>query len=116
MKKGLALVAGLICVAPFLSLLIIPAVWPRTSSSNRAVAEAQSDLFHNILVVDISLVYLLVLVLVIYTFTTSWVPKGKRALWVTVLFFGNMFVFPVFWFHYIWRAYGSERKILTNAS
>ena len=39
-----------------------------------------------------------------YALASSAVPKGKRGLWAAVLFFGNMFALPFFWFWYIWRA------------
>lgn len=39
-----------------------------------------------------------------YALASTAVPKGKRGLWAAVLFLGNMFALPFFWFWYIWRA------------
>jgi hypothetical protein len=36
-----------------------------------------------------------------YALASSAVPKPKRGLWAAVLFFGNMFAVPFFWFWYI---------------
>ena len=38
-----------------------------------------------------------------YLFKTDRVPKDKKALWAVVIFLGNMFAMPVFWFLYIWK-------------
>ena len=38
-----------------------------------------------------------------YLFKTDRVPKDKKALWAVVIFLGNMFAMPVFWFFYIWK-------------
>jgi hypothetical protein len=47
--------------------------------------------------------WLLVASYVIYVFKTRHVPSDKKALWAAVLFFGNIFAMPVFWFLYVWR-------------
>ncbi len=38
-----------------------------------------------------------------YLFKTDKVPKDKKALWAALIFLGNMFAMPVFWFLYIWN-------------
>lgn len=40
---------------------------------------------------------------IVYLFRTDRVPQDKKALWAVVLFFANMFAFPVFWYLYIWK-------------
>jgi hypothetical protein len=40
---------------------------------------------------------------VVYLFRTDRVAQDKKALWAVVLFFGNVFAFPVFWYLYIWK-------------
>ena len=40
---------------------------------------------------------------IVFLFRTSRVPSDKKALWAVVLFLGNAFAFPVFWYLYIWR-------------
>ena len=40
---------------------------------------------------------------VYYIFKTDNVPKDKKVLWTVIIFLGNMFAMPVFWFLYIWR-------------
>jgi hypothetical protein len=40
---------------------------------------------------------------IVYLFRTDRVPQDKKALWAVVLFFANIFAFPVFWYLYIWK-------------
>lgn len=40
---------------------------------------------------------------VYYLFKTERVPKDKKALWAVVIFLGNVFAMPIFWFLYIWQ-------------
>ena len=40
---------------------------------------------------------------IVYLFRTDRVPQDKKALWAVVLFLGNTFAFPVFWYLYIWK-------------
>ncbi len=40
---------------------------------------------------------------IVYLFRTDRVPQDKKALWAVVLFFANVFAFPVFWYLYIWK-------------
>jgi hypothetical protein len=40
---------------------------------------------------------------IFYIFKSKYVPKDKKALWVAIIFFANIFAFPVFWYLYIWR-------------
>lgn len=40
---------------------------------------------------------------IVYLFRTDRVDQDKKALWAVVLFLGNVFAFPVFWYLYIWK-------------
>ncbi len=46
----------------------------------------------------------LIVFYIVYVFKSDRVPKEKKALWAAVLFLGNMFAMPVFWYLHIWRA------------
>ncbi|MHA1567936.1 MAG: hypothetical protein ACTSXZ_00575 [Alphaproteobacteria bacterium] len=45
----------------------------------------------------------LVIGYLVHLFKTSHVPQDKKALWAVVLFLGNMFAMPVYWYFYIWQ-------------
>ena len=40
----------------------------------------------------------------IYLLATSYVPKGKKILWIVILFIANILAIPFFWYFYIWRS------------
>ena len=39
---------------------------------------------------------------VVHLFRTDRVPADKKALWAVVLFLGNLFAMPVYWYLYMW--------------
>ena len=41
-------------------------------------------------------------------FKNDRVDQDKKALWAVVIFFGNMFAMPVYWYLYIWREAGVD--------
>jgi hypothetical protein len=45
----------------------------------------------------------LMVIFVAHAFRTDRIPEDRRVLWVVVLFLGNMFAFPVYWYFYFWR-------------
>jgi hypothetical protein len=40
---------------------------------------------------------------IVNVFKNDRVSKDKKALWVVVLFLGNMIAMPVYWYLYIWE-------------
>lgn len=41
---------------------------------------------------------------IIHLFKTSAVPQDKKVLWAVVLFLGNAFAMPVYWYLYVFRS------------
>jgi len=39
---------------------------------------------------------------IVHVFRTDRVPADKKALWAVVLFLGNVFAMPVYWWLYVW--------------
>ena len=56
------------------------------------------------------LIFALLIFYIVYLFRTTRVSQDKKALWAVVLFMGNMFAMPVFWFLYVWRDPTPEAK------
>jgi len=52
-----------------------------------------------------TIIYMLGLIgfYIYYIFKTDSLAKDKKALWAVVIFLGNIFAMPVFWFLYIWK-------------
>ena len=40
---------------------------------------------------------------IVHLFHTPLIESDRRALWAVVLFFGNLFAMPVYWYLYLWR-------------
>jgi hypothetical protein len=40
---------------------------------------------------------------VVHLFKNDSMPSDQRILWMLVLFFGNLFAFPVYWYLHVWR-------------
>ena len=48
-------------------------------------------------------IFALLVIYVIHLFKTAAMPQDRKALWAVVLFLGNMFAMPVYWYLYIWK-------------
>ncbi len=44
------------------------------------------------------------------------VAKDKRNLWAALLFFGNILVYPVYWYLYIWREHKKPQELQASQS
>ena len=49
------------------------------------------------------MVVVLLIVYIMNVFKNDRVDKDKKALWAVILFMGNIFAMPVYWYLYIWR-------------
>ena len=78
-----------------------------TSQSYEAT-KSQFDLIFRIQLVAILVSWGVVASYLVYLFKTNYVPSEKKALWAVVIFLGNVFAMPVFWYLYVWRPIGSR--------
>ena len=46
---------------------------------------------------------------IIHIFRNGNIPKDTKYLWAALLFFGNVFVYPFYWYLYIWRKRKKDR-------
>jgi hypothetical protein len=60
------------------------------------------------------LMFALTAVYVVHAFRSDELPSDKRTLWVIILFFGNIFAFPVYWWFYI-RPGSRESTTITES-
>jgi hypothetical protein len=49
------------------------------------------------------LMFALMVIYIVHAFRTDRIAEDRRVLWVVVLFMGNLFAFPVYWYLYLWR-------------
>lgn len=48
-------------------------------------------------------VIVLMVIYIIHIFRTDQVENDKKALWAVVIFLGNIFAMPVYWYLYVWK-------------
>ena len=89
-------IAGLLSILPLVGLVAAalsePLIWPRGGD------------FFDVLMLGLGLLGIATMIGHIwYANRSAAVPVDKRALWTTVLLFGNVFALPFFWFWYIRR-------------
>jgi hypothetical protein len=54
-------------------------------------------------------IMVLLAIYITFLFKTDRVPQDKKTLWAVVLFCGNLFAMPVFWYLYLWKDPGPDR-------
>ncbi|HEY3306823.1 MAG TPA: hypothetical protein VGJ93_00060 [Desulfuromonadaceae bacterium] len=47
--------------------------------------------------------FVLIAIYIRHIFKTEAVPQEKKTLWAVVVFLGNIFAMPVYWYLYIWK-------------
>ena len=52
--------------------------------------------------------FALMIFYIVHLFKTPRVANDKKALWAVVLFLGNMFAMPVYWYLYMWKPLREE--------
>ena len=53
-------------------------------------------------------VFVLIAIYIIHLFKTASVAQDKKALWAVVLFMGNIFAMPVYWYLHVWKPFKSR--------
>ena len=89
--------AGFLSILPPVGLVVAaltePLIWPRGG-----------EIF-DVLMLGLGLLGIATMIGYIwYAHRSAAVPADKRALWTSVLLFGNVFALPFFWFWYIRRS------------
>lgn len=102
MPRSVAAVLGVLAVLPLVYGLVFlvrfwflvpgvnPSPWPLSEYVNWHVAM-------------MVLSGLLILVFLAITFLSGRVPRNRMLVWTLLLLIGGMFVFPAFWYVYVWK-------------
>ena len=102
-SRPVAAIIGIVTAWPVLYFITFMAFMLSTMSSENARME---ELFGYLFVAHL-LTMLVTLALlafyVVHLFKNDSMPSDPRLLWMLVLFFGNLFAFPVYWYLYVWR-------------
>ena len=104
MKRGAAILLAIATVLPVVYMFyFFTAIGPPNGHMTSEESRAQFDLLFRLHLSTMALMFGLLLIYIVYLFKTEHVPKDKKALWAVVLFMGNIFAMPVFWFLYVWK-------------
>lgn len=107
-------------LAAFLGLVsVLPLAYVVYSISHMASLQPgvrpQPMLFENVFSLHLTMMGLTTVLMFIYlviAYGSPRVPNDKRTFWAVVLFMGNMFAFPIFWYLFVWRAKVSNEGAL----
>jgi len=72
-------------------------------------------LFESIFSLHLAMMALTVALTAVYLvvdYRSPRVPSDRRTFWAVVIFMGNMFAFPVFWYLFIWRQHAQANQAL----
>ena len=111
MSRPLSILLGLVSVLPLAYVVYFidyvaslkPGVQPRPMP------------FANLFSLHLAMMGLSILLTVIYLVTayrSPRVPNVRRTFWAVVLFMGNVFAFPVFWYLFVWPRSASVERAL----
>jgi hypothetical protein len=103
MKKPAAILCGLAAIAPFASMFVVPLMFQGPHPATYDAIKAESEQFSRVVYAVILASYSTIGAFMLHAWRSNRVPKEKRGLWVALLFFGNMFTLPLYWFWYMWR-------------
>ena len=108
LNRPLALVVGILTIAPwaFSAYLFahIASLMPVPPMPGTPADQFFQD-FQSIFRLQLLFMLLMLALLAFYifhVFRTTRVPNDKKALWAVVLFLGNLFAMPVYWYFYVW--------------
>lgn len=63
-------------------------------------------LFKSVIVLHlltILLMFVLLAIYIVHLVRTDLIAKDQKVIWLLVLFFGNVFAYPVYWYLFIWK-------------
>ena len=111
MSRPLAMLLGLVSVLP----LIYLGYFLSHVASLQPGVRPPPMLFESVFSLHLAFMGLTLLLTVIYlviAYRSPRVPADKRTFWAVVLFMGNVFAFPVFWYLFVWPQSSANERAL----
>jgi uncharacterized membrane protein len=102
---GLVSVLPLAYVAYFISYMVSlrPGIQPQPMALESLLSLHLATMG---LTVALTALYLVI------AYRSSQVPNARRTFWAVVLFMGNVFAFPIFWYMFLWKQGPSGERAL----
>ncbi len=104
MNRGAAILLAIATALPIVYMFYFFSVFDSMGGQmTQEEMQAKFDLLFRLHLGTMALMVGLLAIYIAYLFKTEHVPKDKKVLWAVVLFMGNIFAMPVFWFLYVWK-------------
>jgi len=71
-----------------------------------------NPIFYILFDISIISIFATFITYIIHVYKNRWIKRGEKHLWAAILFLGNMFVYPVYWYLYVWK----QQKQVNNCS
>jgi|SRR5687768_13979739 len=104
-SRPLAAVLGLVTLWPpvyfvaFIGFMFTTVFWPEPQGFDRVFeAVFVAHLLTMLIIMGLLAFY------VVHLFKNETLRDDRRVLWAVVLFMGNVFAFPVYWYLHVWQA------------
>jgi hypothetical protein len=101
-------IATVITYLLFALWILIPDYAPKTEEG---YISEEFHLIFEISTYSVILMSVLIVVYIFYVVIANSVPKEKRKLWGWLIFFGNLFVIPFFWYFYVFKQMQSNQSL-----
>ena len=104
-SRPLAAILGLLSLWPpayflaFIGFMFATVFWRPSDEFERVFTAVFAVHFLTMLIIMGLLAFY-----VVHVFKNETLPSDRRVLWMIVLFMGNMFAFPVYWYFHVWQA------------
>lgn len=109
MKKSTKILLGLATLWPFIYMILFVAfvfsmiLWAPSSEGQKSGVPLSFAVFMVFHVLTMLWMVGLTIIYMVDVFRNERVEKDYKVLWAVVIFMGNMFAMPIYWYLYLWR-------------
>ena len=109
MKKSTKILLGLATLWPFIYMILFVAfvfsmiLWAPSSEGQNSGVPLSFAVFMVFHVLTMLWMVGLTIIYMVDVFRNERVEKDYKVLWAVVIFMGNLFAMPIYWYLYLWR-------------
>ncbi len=101
MSRPVAIVLGLVSVLPLVYIIYFISHIMSLKPGGQPPPVPFENIF-SLHLATMGLTFVLTVIYLVIAYRSPRVPNDKRTFWAVVLFMGNVFAFPVFWYLFVW--------------
>ncbi|MDO8507525.1 MAG: hypothetical protein Q7S53_03075 [bacterium] len=111
MTKKVKVLLGILSILPLITAFVVLGLFVYAEFNTQSWSDADLLLFIIAILVANIFYYMSLIIFIINIFKNEKVPKNLQIVWLLLFLFFGYYVFPVYWYLYIWRdKRGGERK------